>query len=436
MKRKRIFLGLIGVLFLLFASTLLYVVLRDGDPHRYFTGLGEGITLSPNDSKIAFSYYVDGNESIYVADLAEKKTEKITDGKNGQERRPKYTEDGNRLVFLRENEEGIQTVWTVNHDGNEEKQLTEKDFHVRDAVFSHEEETVFFVAMEAEEWKKGEQSREGFDLYSTGENGGINQLTDDDYFAMDHLFLSSDGQKVYFSEFDGRGERIYSYALEEGTVNDTPSILSEVENHGRSFYNPVLSPDEKYLAFTDVSEESQESSPFEYELFLLDVEEAETERLTNLGKAIHSPVFFNTENKIAFLENTNWPNSPEIFKLQTIDLTTNQIETLQLDLPESTSNGYQLLQILDRAVNTYTIAGLYILLFSMLSVYLQSYHPAKAYLPSIVSFSLTTITFILSIIATVTNPWYGIGLGMLTVGMLVCSFIVVLFTLIYRRFVK
>lgn len=139
-----------------------------------------------------------------------------------------------------------------------------------DSIFSQNGESIFFVAVEAEEFKKGEESREGFDLFSINTDGSeLKKLTDADYFSMNHLSLSSGGEEIYFSEFNGEKESVYSYDLEDGAVNETPTVVPEEIANTRSFNKPQLSPDGEQLAFTEVSEESQETSLFKYELFFL-----------------------------------------------------------------------------------------------------------------------------------------------------------------------
>ncbi|MDY0406420.1 hypothetical protein P5G51_014390 [Virgibacillus sp. 179-BFC.A HS] len=437
MKRKRIFLVTIGMIFLFLAGTLLYGILREDDPYRYFTGLGEKISVAPDDSKIAFSYYVDGTESVFTANPNGTHVQKITNTNNQKDRRPAYSPDGKRLVYLREDPEGIQTLRVINQDGKKERQLTDKDMHVRDAIFSHDGKTIFFVAMEAKEFKKGEESREGFDLFSIEADGShLKKLTNADYFSMDHLYLSSDGQTICFSEFDGGQERIYSFSLKSGTVNAKPSILPEKLENIQEFYEPTLSPDGKYLAYTEVSKESQGSSLYKYELFLLNLKTQRVQRLTDLKKAVTSPAFFHKENKIAFLENTNWPKEPAVFQLKTVDIKTQTIDALKLDIPQS-AGGYHFISMLDRGVNGLTLSILYVLLMGLLSVYLHYYYPGKAYLPSIVSFSLAIITFLASFaVAAMIDPWFGIGLGMLAAAIFGCSVVVGLFVFIFRRFVK
>lgn len=92
MKRKKLFfLAAIGVVFMLFAGTLLYAILRDDDQHKYFTGLGEQISIAPDDSKIAFSYFVDGKESIYTANADGKDIKKVTYPKEHRDHHPEYS---------------------------------------------------------------------------------------------------------------------------------------------------------------------------------------------------------------------------------------------------------------------------------------------------------------------------------------------------------
>lgn len=85
---------------------------------------------------------------------------------------------------------------------------------------------------------------------------------------------------------------------------------------------------------------------------------------------------------------------------------------------------------------SFGISKNYILLMSLLSVYLLHY-AGKAYLPSIISFSIAILIFAASfVVAAAANAWYGIGLGMLAAGVFGCSIIILLFIFIYQRFVK
>ncbi|MFD1065124.1 TolB family protein [Oceanobacillus locisalsi] len=438
MKRKRILLVTIGMIFVLLVGTILYSALRDDDPYRYYTGLGEEISVAPDDSQIAFSYYVDGEEAIYTANPDGSDVEQIAGAADRQDSAPKYSSDGQNIAYLSEDSEGMNILQVMNQDGSEEKQLTDNSIHVMDSVFSNDGEPLFFVAIDAEGFnqREGSESSAGFDLFSVKTDGSdMENLTDADYSSMDHPSLSPDGQMIYFSAFDGEKEQVFSYSLEDGAVNENPSIVSEEIANSQSFNKPQFSPNGEQLAFTDVSEETQDSSLFEYELFLLDIDSQDVERLTNLGTAVNSPVFFHEENTIAFLENTNWPSEPAEQQLRAIDMATHDIEPIELDAPQPTDN-HLFMQLLDRAVNSLTLAILYTFMMSLLSVYLLHY-AGRAYLASIISFSVAIIVLAVSFaVAAIGDPWFGIGLGMLAVGIFGCSIIVLLFILIYKRFVK
>lgn len=124
---------------------------------------------------------------------------------------------------------------------------------------------------------------------------------------MENLALSQDGKTIYYTLFEMNREVITAFSLEEGSEKDAPGSNKLPEES----YYIIYSPDESKLAYTTISEESFDSSLFKYELFLLDIESGKSKRLTNLESSVVSPKFFMSENKIAFLENTNWPLDPK-----------------------------------------------------------------------------------------------------------------------------
>ncbi|MFD2761621.1 hypothetical protein [Lentibacillus juripiscarius] len=108
---------------------------------------------------------------------------------------------------------------------------------------------------------------------------------------------------------------------------------------------------------------------------------------------------------------------------------------VELDLPES-SNDMQPGAIADKLVNTITMSGLYVLLFSLLTVYHHSVSN-KTYFPAILSAILTGIVFLSSFAAVAFyNAWAGIGIFMLAVTLGGCTAVIFMFALIYSKFVK
>src|SRR5699024_5186022 len=255
---------LIGLVALLLVSTVVYTIVRDGDAYQYYTGIGDKISISSDDQKVAFSYYHGGEEGIYTANMDGSDVEKVVSAENKQLHDPKYMSDGEQILYLAKNADGTNSLFIVDRDGGEPKQLTDERIHVNDAVFSAADDMIYFIGIDAKEWSKDlGESKEGFDLFSMkpGE-ADEKQLTDKDYFSMDGLSVSKDGKRIFYSEFTGNREVIRSFSLEDKTIKKeiTPKGLSGAQ----SAYHPQLSPDGQKMAFTAVTKESQKSSLFKY----------------------------------------------------------------------------------------------------------------------------------------------------------------------------
>src|SRR5699024_3501402 len=127
---------LIGLVAVLLVSTVVYTVVRDGDAYHNYTGHGEKSSVSTDDQKYDFSYYRGGEEGIYTANIDGTHVEKITSAKNKQLHDPKYMSGGEKILYLAKNADGTNSLFIVDHDGGEPKQLTDELIHVHDAVFS------------------------------------------------------------------------------------------------------------------------------------------------------------------------------------------------------------------------------------------------------------------------------------------------------------
>ena len=435
LKKRRIFISLIVATAFLLVATIAYALLGDDDPYKYFSGVGDKFDISPDDKHFLFSNYLNGKEAIYRANGDGTDVIQLTSSETERHHAPKYSRDGKKILFLSKNSERINTLNLANQDGNQKKQLTSNNLHVSEAVFSYSGETIYYVGMPAEDFKKAEgETSKGFDLYSIEiDDGKIKRLTNKNYFEMTSLSVSPDGKEVYYNLFNGNKEIITSFSIETGL--EQGKTISEVMPNDS--YNFQLSPDGAKLAFTAVSKESQNGSLFEYELFLIDIEKQRTKRLTDLNSSVASPKFFHHKNQIAFLENTNWPQEPAEFDLYVLDLGTEKLQSIHLALSNQDVS-HRLIDGVNQLVNGFTIAILYIILFGFLITYLYYYHSKeKSYLPVKISFSLTVVAFISSIVvAFVVDPWFGMGVGMLTAALMVCTFLVFGYAFVLNRFGK
>ncbi|WP_175637831.1 TolB family protein [Metabacillus schmidteae] len=430
MKKQRIVLIFTVVSLLLMLGSILYQTLQEEDPYRFYTGLGQEFDIGPDDSRVAFSYFLDGHEAIYVSNLDGTDVTRLSEKIEGRSHSPKYSSDGEELLFLTEDDQRIQTITVMNHDGSNAKRLALDSLHVTDAVFAPDKESIYFVAMPASEVGKSEgETKEGFDLYQVHrQSDQVDQLTDRDHFSMNDLSISADGKTLYYSLYKTT-EQLVAYSLEKKTESSVAQIKDDM-------YSSVLSKDGTLLAYTAVTEQSKNTSLFHYELFVKNIESNKTNQLTDLQANVQSPVFLHEKDEIAFLHYENWPGEPEEYQLMSVSLKGNgKPELINLDLPAS-SGSYFIPKTIGFMLSEQAIAVYYILFFAGLILIAQR-KSGKVYLPSLVSLALAVLTFVGSfIIGFFTNPWYGIGLGMVAITMFVCSLLLILFSFILKRFTR
>ncbi|MED4533330.1 hypothetical protein [Metabacillus fastidiosus] len=432
MKNTRNIVIWIWVVAILFLTTLTYNLLQNNDQYKYFTGLGSHISISPDDSAIAFSYFINGKEAIYTSNIDGTNIKRVTGTDSERHHEPKFSANGKKLLYLSKNSTGIQSIHIINRDGTDPVKLTDNKSHVEKAIFSPAGDTIYYTAIPAKDAGKMEgATQEGLDLFSLSlKDGKQKQLTNKDHFSMNSLFISKNGNTIFYTEFDGQYEKLRSLVL-----NDSVELLHIPEQPSHDIYNAQLSADESKLAYTDVSPQST-GSLYEYELFLNDLKTKKTEQLTKLKKSISSPVFFHHNNKIAFLKQMNWPANPAEYELNVINIDNHKIKTVPLKIKHEEKNLW-FIKSLDRILNnTYTITGLYVLLLGLLTVYFHK-RSRKAFLPGIISISLAILTFLSSfIVSAITNPWIGIAIGMIASALFICSIIILAFAFFFKRFAK
>jgi len=412
MKNNKHLLFGLAVTALMLVASISYLLLSDRESYKYYTGLGSGLAISDDDQRLAFSYYQDGREAIYIAESDGKNPKKVTHPTANQHRDPEFSPDGSKLLYLSRNAEKIQSLFIANQDGVNPKKLSSDVLHVSEAIFSKDGNQIYFSGMPAKDFKEWENSTDvGFDLFSVDLDGkNLKQLTDDHRLSMESMTLSSDGLDILFKDYTD----LYMYNIKKEEVSFskfTKMMPSEP-------FNLTLSPERNAVAYTAVSKESTNSSLFEYELFIKNLENGESTRLTNLKKAVVSPVFFHSVDKILFLEHTNWPQDPNRFKLMSVNLNSKKTSEISLDLPVSKASSV-MMQTVDYTINSWTIGLLYTILLFLLTLYMQ---PVKVFLPSFISLAIAILSIAASfIVAAMVDPWMGIGVGMISVGIWLCT---------------
>ncbi|MGV2941398.1 TolB family protein [Mesobacillus sp. LC4] len=427
MKNKKILVGVIGIVALLLLSSIGYLLLGDRDAYKYYSGLGSGLAISEDDQRIAFSYYNNGSSAVFTANQDGSDVKRVSNPDHVYHTNPKFSPDGSRILYLSRNSDRIQSLYTANVDGTNPKKLSESSQHVSEAVFSDDNETIFFSGTPAEEFQKSEgESQEGYDLFSVKIDGtSMQKLTDRDFYTMESLVFSAEKKEIIFKDFD----ELNAFNLEDQRVY-------AADFNGKlpaDIFHLTLSPEKNAVAFTTIAEESKNTSLFEYDLFLKDLQNGNTERLTDLNSSVVSPVFFNNKNEILFLEYINWPKEPEDYKLRTVNLETQKLKEVTLEMPELEASNF-VMKALDYSINSWTVGLLYTVLLMLITIYVV---PGKVLLPSFISLSIGMLAIVASfVVAAMVDPWAGIGVGMLAFGFLACTIIVFLFALALRFYRK
>ncbi|WP_226087556.1 TolB family protein [Mesobacillus sp. S13] len=427
MKNKKILVGVIGIVALLLLSSIGYLLLGDRDAYKYYTGLGSGLAVSEDDQRIAFSYFNNESSAIFTANPDGSDVKRVSNPDHVYHTNPKFSPDGSRILYLSRDNNRIQSLYTANVDGTNPKKISESSQHVSEAVFSDDNETIFFSGTPAEEFQKSEgESQEGYDLFSVKIDGtSMQKLTDRDFYTMESLVFSAEKKEIIFKDFD----ELNAFNLEDQRVY-------AADFNGKlpaDIFHLTLSPEKNAVAFTTIAEESKDTSLYEYDLFLKDLQNGDTERLTDLNSSVVSPVFFNNKNEILFLEYINWPKDPEEYKLRTVDLETQKVKEVTLEMPELEASNF-VMKALDYSINSWSVGLLYTVLLILITIYVV---PGKVYLPSFISLSIGMLAIVASFaVAAMVDPWAGIGVGMLAFGLLVCTIIAFLFALALKFYRK
>jgi Tol biopolymer transport system component len=151
---------------------------------------------------------------------------------------------------------------------------------------------------------------------------------------MERVSLTPDGKRLFFNT--GKKERLFNFVnldQPEKIISISPDYEKVIED---SCYHPLLSPDGQKIVFTARSRGQEvPSAYYQYELFLMDVNTKNTTQLTRLGFDTIPRFFSHDQNKIYFLNDTNWPKKPEILQWMVINIDGTGLQTIDMPIDKS-----------------------------------------------------------------------------------------------------
>lgn len=382
MERKGLMGWLMAVSAVVLVCSALFFFIYEDDEYRYYTGIGSTLALSPDDSTFAFTYFEDGKESVFTADEDGKNVRRVKSDGGGEMLESHFSPDGKGIIYLKRDDSGTQSIYYKSDpEDNVSRLLSKRYLKVFTATYSPDGKQIYFVASPVDDGTLPKDITEGSDLYSVAMDGHkIERLTKNDIVPMSRLAVTADGKQIYYVGF-GEEESLYIYDLEKKTHEQAQLQGEEVP------YDPVFSPDGKSLAYTAVAETEDAEGLFEYEIFIKTTGKADARQVTHTGEHAIVPAFFNHENSIAYLQQTNWPEDPAAFQIRTVDLSSGYNELVQLEMPQIKER-FHIDAFLNRIVTVPFLASVYTCFFLCWTIRLMD-DGRKIFKPVMVSLFLT-----------------------------------------------
>jgi len=402
MRRKRITAVLVVITAILLTASILFYFLREEDPYRYYTGLGSTLSIAPDDSRFAYSFYEEGHETIYIAKKDGSNPRKIVPSIQEQTSEPRFAPDGKGMLFLAKDREGIQTLeFMDDYQKDSHRQLTKKYLKVFTAAFSPDGKFIYFVATPVEDGMLPADVTEGTDIFMIDTYGnGLKRLTDNDVIPMSRLAVSPADNNIYYTGF-GEKEGLYIYDFQDDTHNGVNRKKSD-----DGLYDPAVSSDGKQIAYIKVAQTDGAEGIFQYELFLENIKHGEQKQLTKEGKHASVPTFFNHEGKLAYMLQKNWPEEPAHYELKTVMTDGSGSEAISLQMPEAKKTLFHLGLFIENIVSIQLIASLYAAVFIFWTIYLSELRK-KIFLPAVTSSIITLAVAACAVIANIRDPFLG-----------------------------
>lgn len=332
MKMKNILFvtGLILLFFSLWGVSLL------ADVNKGYTGLGKDTALSPDDQTVVFSYFHDGDASLYIVSSSGGKAEKVATPEEGHSYlRPVFSPDGQKIAFIdqwEEDEEPLAELNLLDLANKDIETLTEEGDHITEATFSPDgEELVMLKSAVYDNYSPiASEHPHGFDVFSLNlDSKSIEQITDLDAYSMENIAVTPDGNELMFYSLRDDDVLVF-YNLEDKT--DTEMRPRGPDLKETIISSPTLSPDGSKVAFSGVA---GENGTFIYEAYILEIDSGEVEQVTSFYDHVTSPLFFNHKEQLLVTVDKNFAGEEPDYGYWIIDLgQENSREKLEIEVPE------------------------------------------------------------------------------------------------------
>jgi hypothetical protein len=165
------------------------------------------IQLSPNDTEFVFSYFNNGQGSIYTSNLNGKNVKLIAKSK-GKETysHPRYSSDGKKIIFLSFTEDRKQSsIFLTDKLGESIQQITDYTQLITEAVFTYDGKRIFYSkASEIKSYSPiAPTAPHKMDIFSIDIERKMNrQLTNLNAYSIQNL-IATDSMIMFVESLEG-----------------------------------------------------------------------------------------------------------------------------------------------------------------------------------------------------------------------------------------
>ena len=223
---------------------------------------GSWPSIAPSGQRIVFGSPTRvGAGDIVMADLDGANRKQLT-STSFYEGQPRFSPDGQMIAFVSE-KKGVPKVYLMDADGKNVRPVTSGAFPDMFPVFAPDRSKIFFTR----HLSKNPDDLLASEIFSIDISGGNEKRLTKNNLADTPVLVSGDGKTLYY----------VSGAMPFDLMKmDLGSGKSQVVLPFKLGWSCAISPDEKWVAFEDDSQE-----PFEYEVHICQIDGKKKQRLTN-----------------------------------------------------------------------------------------------------------------------------------------------------------
>lgn len=191
--------------------------------------------------KVVFSSGRAADFDIWSLDLSNNRLTQLTTG-NHLNDHPRWSPDGSTIAFVRAEEDGVSSIWVMDPDGKNQRQVTQ-GIYCRTPAWHPDGKTIIFSGNGG--------NREELSVCSVSLDGsGLKMLFDAPGIESSPTF-TPDGESILFAAPHHDSHRfapVGSTDIMEFRIRD--GVLRAIHSHPSHDFGPVCSPDGERIAFT------------------------------------------------------------------------------------------------------------------------------------------------------------------------------------------